>query len=148
MKLRFLALPLLVGAGLGPSAAIAGEKPATKPADPAGGYVGTVDPTAFRPVPLEHEKLGATVAPATVRLITPGVDKFSIYRLIGPPHFGETITRRWDYVLFFPPAPGSAERMRCRMAIKFVRKRPHYNVVVSEVIWQDQACADRVAAAR
>jgi outer membrane protein assembly factor BamE (lipoprotein component of BamABCDE complex) len=92
--------------------------------------------------------LGATVSPAAVRMITPGVDKFSIYRLIGPPHFGEGITRRWNYVLFFPVAPGSLERVRCRMEIRFERPPGHYSVTVSDVIWQDQACADRVAAAR
>lgn len=145
MKLRLLALPLLVGVGLVPVVAAAAEKDDAKPADPATNYAGTVDPAAFRPVP--HKKLGTVTTPATVRLITPGIDKFSIYRLIGPPHFGETITRRWDYVLFFPPTSGSTERMRCRMALRFIRHRGRYNVVVSQVIWQDQACADRVAAA-
>jgi hypothetical protein len=88
-----------------------------------------------------------TVSPAFVRLITPGVDKFSIYPLLGPPHFGEGITRRWNYVLFFPVAPGSTERVRCRMQIRFERQRGRYSVTVSEVIWQEQSCADRVAAA-
>lgn len=117
------------------------------PASPASTYQATVDPAAFRPVVLEHKKLGVTTTPATIRLITPGVDKFSIYPLIGAPHFGEGITRRWNYVLFFPVAPGSAERVRCRMEIRFQRPRGHYSVVVSEVVWQEQSCADRVAAA-
>ena len=138
MKLRFLAAPLLVATALPFSPAIAGEKAAAT-------YVGRVDPSVFHKAPLEHTKLGATVDPATVRLITPGVDKFTIYRLIGTPHFGEGITRRWNYVLFFP-TPGSTERMRCRMEIRFIREPGHYSVTVSEVIWQDQACADRVAA--
>lgn len=145
MNTMILTLPLLLGVSLAsPAAAVAGE--ADAPAGPA--YAATVDPEAFRrTVPLEREKLGVTVNPADVRLIAPGVDKFSIYPLLGPPHFGEGITRRWNYVLFFPPSPGSSERMRCRMEIRFERLRGRYHVTVSEVVWQDQACADRVAAA-
>jgi hypothetical protein len=144
MKIRFLALPLLIGFGLSTPFAVAKDTAAT----PVSVYVAKVDPDAFPLRPLEEKKLGATVSPATVRMITPGVDKFSIYRLIGPPHFNEGITRRWNYVLFFPIAPGSIERMRCRMEIRFKRPPGRYGVTVSEVIWQNQACADRVAAAR
>ena len=145
MRLRFLALTLLIGSGLsGSYTAMAKDAAATTPASV---YVAKVDPDAFPPRPLEKTKLGATVSPAAVRMITSGIDKLSIYRLIGPPHFGEGITRRWNYVLFFPVAPGSIERVRCRMEIRFERPRGHYSVTVSEVIWQDQACADRVATA-
>ncbi len=144
MKLGTFALPILSGLALAsPSAAIAEE--AAKA--PVTTYVAKVDPSVFHRTPREHKKLGATVSPAAVRMITPGVDKFSIYTLIGPPHFGEGITRKWNYVLFFPVAPGSTERVRCRMQIRFERLRGHYNVTVSEVIWQEQSCADRVASA-
>lgn len=144
MKTEFLAFAVLSGFGLmSPAAAIAQKAPAPSAAT----YVASVDPAAFHKAPLEHKKLGVTVSPASVRLITPGVDKFSIYPLLGPPHFGETITRRWNYVLFFPVAPGSKDRVRCRMQIRFERLRGHYSVTVSEVIWQEQSCADRVAAA-
>lgn len=142
MKTRFLALTILSGL-MSPAAAVAQK--ASPP--PATTYVASVDPSAFNKAPLEHKKLGVTVSPASVRLITPGVDKFSIYPLLGPPHFGEGITRRWNYVLFFPVAPGSVERVRCRMQIRFERQRGRYSVTVSEVIWQEQSCADRVAAA-
>ena len=144
MTLKFLAASLLASFGLAAtlSPAIAGEKAGT-----AAAYVGRVDPSAFHRTPLEEKKLGTVVDPAAVRMITPGVDKFTIYRLIGTPHFGEGITRRWNYVLFFPTTFGSTELMRCRMEIRFTRQRGLYNVSVSEVIWQDQACADRVAAA-
>ena len=145
MKAMFFAALFLSGASL-TNPALAAEDSAS-PASSAAAYEATVDPAAFRPVLLEHKKLGVTTAPATVRLITPGVDKFSIYPLIGAPHFAEGITRRWNYVLFFPAAPGSTERVRCRMEIRFERPRGHYNVVVSEVVWQEQSCADRVAAA-
>lgn len=141
MNTRFLAPFLLASMGAAASAATAAD-PAPTPA-----YAATVDPEAFRPVLLEHKKLGVTTTPATVRLIAPGMDKFSIYPLIGPPHFSEGITRQWNYVLFFPPAAGEAERMRCRMEIRFERPRGKYNVTVSEVVWQDQFCRDRVAAA-
>lgn len=140
MKAEFLALaPLLAMSPVAPALA--------QSATPSSTYKATVDPSAFHKVPLEHKKLGVTVSPASVRLITPGVDKFSIYPLLGPPHFGEGITRRWNYVLFFPVAPGSTERVRCRMQIRFERQRGRYSVTVSEVIWQEQSCADRVAAA-
>lgn len=144
MKPTCLALPVLLGISLMSPAVVLAEQ-ASEPSTSA--YVGKVDPAAFRKVPYEHKKLGVTVNPADVRLITPGVDKFSIYPLLGPPHFGEGITRRWNYVLFFPKSPGSTERIRCRMEIRFERPRGHYHVVVSEVVWQEQACADRVAAA-
>lgn len=139
MKAEFLVMaPLLA---MSPTA------PALAQSATPSSYKATVDPSVFRKAPLEHKKLGATVDPATLRLITPGVDKFTIYRLIGPPHFGEGITRRWNYVLFFSPAKGEAERVRCRMEIRFERQRGRYSVTVSDVIWQDQSCADRVAAA-
>ena len=141
MKTEFLALTILSGL-MSPAAAVA-----QKASPQSTTYVASVDPSAFRKAPLEHKKLGVTVSPASVRLITPGVDKFSIYPLLGPPHFGEGITRRWNYVLFFPVAPGSVERVRCRMQIRFERQRGRYSVTVSEVIWQEQSCADRVAAA-
>lgn len=144
MKTKFVTLPILSGLGLlNPAAAIAEDAPAA----PASIYVATVDPTAFHKRPHEHKKLGTTVNPATVRMITPGVSKSDIYSWIGAPHFGEGITRRWNYVLFFPAAPGSTERMRCRMEVRFVRQRGYYDVTVSEVVWQEQSCADQVAAA-
>lgn len=142
MTPKFLAAALLIGASLGSSAAIAAESTSSPST-----FVGRVDPSAFHKVPLEYAKMGTTVDPATVRQIVPGIDKFTIYRLIGTPHFGEGITRTWNYVLFFPTALGSTERMRCRLEIRFKHLRGHYNVVVSDVIWQDQACADRVASA-
>lgn len=145
MKTKFFAALCLSGACLTNPSLASEDSPS--PASSASTYQATVDPAAFRPVVLEHKKLGVTTTPATIRLITPGVDKFSIYPLIGAPHFGEGITRRWNYVLFFPVAPGSTERVRCRMEIRFERPRGHYSVVVSEVVWQEQSCADRVAAA-
>lgn len=144
MKAKSLALAILAGFSLAnPIAAIAGDTPS--PA--ATPYVATVDPAAFHEVRGERDKLGVTVSPASVRLITPGVDKFSIYPLLGPPHFAESIRRRWNYVLFFPVAPGSVERVRCRMEIRFTKPPGRYNVTVSEVVWQEKSCADRVATA-
>jgi outer membrane protein assembly factor BamE (lipoprotein component of BamABCDE complex) len=144
MKLKFFtapALSALVMMNVIPAAA-QDTAPAT-----GSSYLGKVDPAAFRSTGAEQRKLGATVSPSTVRMITPGVDKFSIYDLIGTPHFSEGISRRWNYVLLFPAAPGSAERVRCRMEIRFERPRGRYHTVVSEVVWQDQTCADLVASA-
>ncbi|WP_423602480.1 outer membrane protein assembly factor BamE domain-containing protein [Sphingomonas sp. MS122] len=144
MKATHIALPMLSALCLAGTAVAKEEPSAPAPAT----YMGKVDPGAFRETPLEYKKKGVTVNPAAVRLITPGMDKFSIYNLIGPPHFGEGITRRWNYVLFFPVTPGSTERIRCRMEIRFGRKRTDgYNIAVSEVVWKEQACADRVVAA-
>jgi outer membrane protein assembly factor BamE (lipoprotein component of BamABCDE complex) len=143
MKAKFFALPLLSLATFG--AAASAQDTA---ASPAAVFVAKVEPDAFKERPLEWKKKGVTVSPMAARMITPGMDKFSIYNLIGPPHFGETITRRWNYVLFFPVAPGSTERVRCRMEIRFGSERPAgYHITVSDVVWKDQACADRVAAA-
>jgi outer membrane protein assembly factor BamE (lipoprotein component of BamABCDE complex) len=144
MKTEFLAFAVLSGLGLMSPAAAVAQKASTPS---AATYVASVDPTAFRKAPLEHKKLGVTVSPASVRLITPGVDKFSIYPLLGPPHFAESVRRKWNYVLFFPVVPGSVDRVRCRVEIRFTRPRGHYNVTVSEVVWQEKSCADRVAAA-
>lgn len=142
MNAKLIASFVLSGLGLISAEARAAEAPSSVD------YVAKVDPAAFPEGVSEQKKLGVTVSPAAVRLITPGMDKFSIYNLIGPPHFGEGITRRWNYVLFFPPAPGSTDKLRCRMEIRFGReRRDGYNVTVSEVLWKDQACADRVAAA-
>jgi outer membrane protein assembly factor BamE (lipoprotein component of BamABCDE complex) len=148
MRLKKLIMTTLLGASLlAPAGAFARDETAARE-ESASTYVGTVDPTAFREAPRERDRPGATVSPQAVRMIVPGVDKFSIYRLIGPPHFNEGITRRWNYILFFPTAPGSAERVRCRMEIRFAPPGPgRYNVAVSEIVWQDRACADRVAQA-
>jgi outer membrane protein assembly factor BamE (lipoprotein component of BamABCDE complex) len=149
MKAKRLALAILSGFSLAsPVAAVARDTPSPSATPPSPAiYVASVDPAAFHEVPGERDKLGVTVSPASVKLITPGVDKFSIYPLLGPPHFAESVRRRWNYVLFFPVAPGSVERVRCRMEIRFTRPRGHYNVTVSEVVWQEKSCADRVAAA-
>jgi outer membrane protein assembly factor BamE (lipoprotein component of BamABCDE complex) len=143
MTTRLLALPLVAAASIATAATPQDGAPETRAAT----YVATVDPDAFGRAPLEERKTGVTVDPAAVRMIVPGLEKFSIYRLIGPPHFGEGITRRWNYVLFFPLERGSMERVRCRMEIRFEKPRGRYHVVVSEVVWKDRACADRVAAA-
>jgi outer membrane protein assembly factor BamE (lipoprotein component of BamABCDE complex) len=142
MTAKLTALALLTGLCFTDAEVQAEETPSSTV------YVAKVDPGTFPEGVSAQNKLGVTVSPAAVRLITPGVDKFSIYNLIGPPHFGEGITRRWNYVLFLPPAPGSSAKLRCRMEIRFGRERKDgYNVTVSEVIWNDQTCADRVAAA-
>lgn len=142
MNAKLIALPVLAALSLAHAAARAEDAPT-----PAS-YTARVDPAEFSDRASDRRKLGVTVSPAAVRLITPGVDKFSIYNLVGPPHFDEGITRKWNYVLLFPTERGGTDKMRCRMEIRFGRDRKDgYNVTVSEVIWQDQACADRVAAA-
>lgn len=80
MKVRSLALSLVVGS-LTTTAAIAQDAPET----PSAAYVATVDPAAFPERLNEHKKTGVTVSPEAVRMITPGIDKHSIYKLIGPP---------------------------------------------------------------
>ncbi len=109
-------------------------------------YKATVDAGAFDDKESAMKKRGVTANPADVRLIVPGVDKDSIYNLIGPPHFGETVTRRWNYVLFFFTGNGT-ERQRCRVEFRFARPEGKRVVEISEVVWQEQSCADRVAAA-
>jgi hypothetical protein len=143
MNAKLIALPLFSVMGLAGAWAGAKEPPI------ATAYTARVDPQAFSDRASDSRKLGVTVSPAAVRMIAPGVDKFSIYNLVGPPHFGEGITRRWNYVLLFPTEPGGLDGLRCRMEIRFGRYRKGgYHVTVSEVVWQNQICADRVASAR
>ena len=111
MKAEFLALaPLLAMSPVAPALA--------QSATPSSTYKATVDPSAFHKVPLEHKKLGVTVSPASVRLITPGVDKISIYPLLCPPHFVTEIEAMEDApaVAFLPqsaaPAPKSAKKIK------------------------------------
>lgn len=110
-------------------------------------YAAVIDPTNFKETDHTMKKRGVTVNPADVRMIVPGVDKDSIYTLIGPPHFDEGISRKWNYVLFFPTGNGT-ERQRCRVEIRFHRPDKSRAVEVQQLVWQDQACADRVAGAQ
>ncbi len=110
-------------------------------------YQAQVNPALFEETERTMKKRGVTVNPADVRMIVPGVDKDSIYTLIGPPHFDEGISRKWNYVLFFPTGNGT-ERQRCRVEIRFHRPDKSRAVEVQELVWQDQACADRVAGAQ
>lgn len=110
-------------------------------------YKAEVNPARFEETERTMKKRGATVNPTDVRMIVPGVDKDSIYTLIGPPHFDEGISRKWNYVLFFPTGNGT-ERQRCRVEIRFHRPDKSRAVEVQQLVWEDQACADRVAGAQ
>lgn len=101
-----------------------------------------VNPSAFEENAQALRKKGVTVGVAQVRPIVPGTDKDSIYTLIGPPHFGEGITRRWNYVLFLTDATGSP--MRCRFQIEFKRSEDG-NLIVDRLTWGSQECADLVS---
>lgn len=110
-------------------------------------YKARVDPSLFHETERTMKKRGVTANPADVRMIVPGMDKDSIYTLIGTPHFEEGISRKWNYVIFFPTGNG-VERQRCRVEIRFHRPDTTRAVEVQELVWQDQACADRVAGAQ
>lgn len=111
---------------------------------------GIVTPDAFRDTSAIDRKTGIVIAPAMVAGILPGMDKDGIYRLLGTPHFGEGISRRFGYVLNFPAGKGQPG-LRCRLAVTFDRiARPGStarHLGVSGLLWQTQACADRVASA-
>lgn len=98
----------------------------------------TVDASAFTETKRTMRKKGVTVGPAQLMPIRPGVDKDTIYNLIGPPHFGEGITRRWNFVIFI--AGKQPEPMRCRLRVDFGKPRDGYNVVVKHMTWSSEEC--------
>ncbi|USR02313.1 outer membrane protein assembly factor BamE domain-containing protein [Sphingomonas aerolata] len=108
-----------------------------------------VDADAFKDKRAYDQKKGIVIQPMIARMIVPGMDKDAVYRIVGTPHFGETITRTFNYILNLT-ATGH-EPMRCRMQVVFgtprqgplTSRRP----IVVRVVWQTSACADRVAAA-
>jgi len=108
-----------------------------------------VDANAFKNKRAYDQKKGIVIQPAIARMIVPGMDKDAVYRIIGTPHFGETITRTFNYILNLT-ATGD-DPMRCRMQVVFgtprqgplTSRRP----IVVRVVWQTSACADRVTAA-
>ncbi|PZT85103.1 MAG: cell envelope protein SmpA [Citromicrobium sp.] len=102
----------------------------------AGGVV--VDADAFTENNRTLRKKGVTVGSAQLMPIRPGVDKDTIYNLIGPPHFNEGITRRWNFVIFI--AGEAPEPLRCRLRIDFGDPRDGYNVVVRQMTWSSEEC--------
>jgi outer membrane protein assembly factor BamE (lipoprotein component of BamABCDE complex) len=139
MKNHIVLIPLLGALSWAPTAATAQEP----------GHTGAsviVDPAAFTETAHSLRKRGATVTPAQVRGVVPGSDKDSVYTLIGPPHFGEGITRRWNYVLFL--TDGASPRLRCRFQLEFKKPGDGYNVVVDRITWGSQQCADFVSSNR
>ena len=98
-----------------------------------------VDASAFVETPSTQKKRGITLSPAQTAPVRQGVDKNNIYALMGPPHFGEGITRRWNYVIFL--AKGANEPVRCRLRIDFRKPDGSYNVVVDRLTWSSEECA-------
>lgn len=133
------AASLIVPTGAALSQVTAMAVPSPRPA---------VDGDAFRTKSAYDRKKGIVIQPAMVRMIVPGMDKDAVYRIVGTPHFGETITRTFNYILNLTIA--GDDPMRCRMQVVFgtpqqgplASRRP----IVLRVVWQTSACADRVAA--
>lgn len=126
MKTRILAAAVMLGIALPAAAAIA----------PDGGIV--VNPDAFPETPRTLRKKGVTVGPAQLAPLRIGIDKDSLYTLIGPPHFGEGITRRWNYVIFV--SRPSEPLLRCRLQIDFGNRRDGYNVLAERLTWSSDEC--------
>ncbi|KQN16511.1 SmpA/OmlA family protein [Sphingomonas sp. PP-CE-1A-559] len=107
-----------------------------------------VDGSAFKTKSAYDRKKGIVIQPSMVRLIVPGMDKDAVYRIVGAPHFGEAITRTFNYILNLTTT--GDDPMRCRMQVVFgtpqqgplASRRP----IVLRVVWQTSGCADRVAA--
>lgn len=106
----------------------------------------SVDASIFEETPRTLRKPGITVAPEQLRAIVAGTNKDSLYALIGPPHFGEGITRRWNYVIML--TDGTADRLRCRLQIDFARPEGGGPLFADRVTWSSQQCADRIYASR
>lgn len=97
-----------------------------------------VNPDAFTETARTLRKKGVTVSHAQLAPLGVGIDKDSLYTLIGPPHFGEGITRRWNYVIFItrPAEP----LLRCRLQIDFGDGRDGYNVAAERLTWSSEEC--------
>lgn len=112
--------------------------------NPGADYRITVDQSAFQESEHTRRKKGVTVGSAQLAPIRPGVDKDTIYNLIGPPHFGEGITRRWNFVIFI--VGETTDPLRCRLRLDFGKPRDGYNVVVTQMTWSSEECVAAASA--
>ena len=99
----------------------------------------SVDATSLAETARSQKKRGITLLPAQTVPVRQGVNKDNIYALMGPPHFGEGITRRWNYVINL--VDGDREPVRCRLQIDFRKPEGSYNVVVDRLTWSSEECA-------
>ncbi|WP_336966189.1 OmpA family protein [Sphingobium aquiterrae] len=81
-------------------------------------------------------KEGVFVAPATVRLIAPGMTKRQVYPLLGVPHFHEGLfgERRWDYIVNAYTGAGTAYRV-CRLQLHWGR-----GMRLDGIAWNSEEC--------
>ena len=101
-----------------------------------------VDPGASRfPDPQSSTLQGGTfVNVANLRNVGPGLTKYQIYDLLGPPHFHEGVfhVRVWNYLFNFRRA---GTTVTCQYQIQFDDDKR-----VSKTLWKDPACEDYVRA--
>jgi len=81
-------------------------------------------------------KEGVFVAPAMVRLITPGMTKRQVYPLLGVPHFHEGLFGEhvWDYILNAYTGSGTAYRV-CRLQLHWAR-----DMRLDGIAWDSDEC--------
>ena len=79
-----------------------------------------------------------------LRTIDAGMTKQQVYRLIGPPHFHESVfhVRVWNYLFHFRAETSEHEAVSCEYQIQF-----DDHARVSRTRWQDPAC-ERFAPAK
>lgn len=85
-------------------------------------------------------KDGIFVAPAQLRLITPGMSKRQLYPILGAPHFHEGFfgERRWDYIVNLYTGDGASYRI-CRLQLRWGQR-----MRLDGISWDAEACRSAI----
>jgi OmpA-OmpF porin, OOP family len=83
-------------------------------------------------------KEGQFIQPQTVNLVTLGMSKDQVYRVLGAPHFNEAIgAQSWIYAFHLRSA-GKNDLLNCLYKIHYERGK------IDKIIWKDEICARAV----
>jgi outer membrane protein assembly factor BamE (lipoprotein component of BamABCDE complex) len=81
---------------------------------------------------------GQIIQPELVKMVTLGMGKDQVYRLLGAPHFNEAIgAQTWTYTFHLRTA-GRSDVKNCLYKIHYERRR------IDSIKWKDEACAKAV----
>jgi OmpA-OmpF porin, OOP family len=81
---------------------------------------------------------GQIIQPQTVRLVTLGMGKDQVYRILGVPHFNEAIgARTWTYTFHLRSA-GKSDVLNCLYKIHYEHGK------IDSIKWKDDVCARTV----
>jgi outer membrane protein assembly factor BamE (lipoprotein component of BamABCDE complex) len=100
-------------------------------------FLPDIAPSSAFPDPRQAiRKDGIFVAPAQLRLITPGMSKRQLYPILGAPHFHEGFfsERRWDYIVNLYTGDGASYRI-CRLQLRWGQR-----MRLDGISWDAEAC--------